>query len=72
MAIPTINATVGQPLANVNIYLNETDPIAKELEAYPKWLAREVVLGLGPIQKPNNIRRQNKLLIRANNTRSSG
>lgn len=40
--VPRLDATVGEPLRNVNIFADKSDPIARPDEEYPIWLRREV------------------------------
>lgn len=40
--IPRIDAIVGEPLRNVNIFAGKDDPVARPDEEYPVWLRREV------------------------------
>lgn len=40
--VPTVVATIGEPLKNVNIWAGRGDPIALPEDQYPRWLQREV------------------------------
>ena len=77
LAVPTIEATVGQPLKNTNILSGKSDPIALPDEEYPSWFRKEVErptrLDPNRFEKINipptrtELRLLNKIKLRANN-----
>ncbi len=40
--VPTVTASLGEPLKNINIWVGRGDPVALPEDQYPRWMRKEV------------------------------